>query len=120
MNYESLYKDFKMLFADELTRINQLESINGIDSTDGIHVAFGMVVVPFVADLINNGHLSDVYKAFQFFEDMCKSENTLICEVLEFTVLEGFISLGSAFLSKCKTYMGSETLESCSAVEKYM
>ena len=42
MNYESLYKDFKMLFADELTRINQIESINGIDSTDGIHVAFGM------------------------------------------------------------------------------
>ena len=47
MNYESLYEDFKMLFADELTRINQLESINGIDSTDGIHVAFGMVVVCF-------------------------------------------------------------------------
>ena len=36
MNYESLYEDFKMLFADGLTRINQLESINGIDSTDGM------------------------------------------------------------------------------------
>lgn len=81
---------------------------------------FGMVVVPFVKKLIESGYKDKTKKAFRFIERMAIDENPEIAEVLEFTVLEGFISYGKQFLDECKFYMGKEPLTSCEFVEKYM
>jgi hypothetical protein len=48
-----------------------------------------------------------------------KAENSMISEVLEFTILEDIISRETT-LDKCRHYMKHKTLDSCSVIEKYM
>lgn len=84
-----------------------------------MHIFFGFVVVPFLQHLFDEHNNEAVKTAFGFFEKMAISGDTEIGEVLEFTVLENIISSGNAYLSKCKQYMGSETLLCCAEIEKY-
>lgn len=120
MTYNELYKDFISMFPKNLEKIKAIAADSLVEDSDGMHVLFGMVVIPFVKDLLNNNQTDKITTAFEFFENMAKSTDEMISEVLEFTILEDFISDGKEFLSKCLPYMGPETKKSCQAVMKYM
>lgn len=120
MNYEKLYDEFLTYFPNDIIALNRITDKLSIDDSDGMHVVFGMVVVPFVLELASEKNSEKLKKAFSFFEQMAKSDNPLICEVLEFTILESIISQDKDILQYCKSYMGNETLECCQAVEQYM
>lgn len=120
MTYNELYKDFISVFPENLEKIKAIAADSLVEDSDGMHVLFGMVVIPFVKDLLNNNQTDKITTAFEFFENMAKSTDEMVSEVLEFTIMEDFISEGKEFLSKCLPYMGSETKKSCQAVMKYM
>lgn len=120
MTYNELYKDFISMFPKNSEKIKAIAADSLVEDSDGMHVLFGMVVIPFVKDLLNNNQTDKITTAFEFFENMAKSTDEMISEVLEFTILEDFISEGKEFLSKCLPYMGPETKKSCQAVMKYM
>ncbi|MCR4615350.1 MAG: hypothetical protein K5756_04295, partial [Clostridiales bacterium] len=70
-------------------------------------------------ELIETDAEDKIRRCFNFFEDMALSESEDIGEVLDFTILEDFISRGKTFLDKCKSFMGQRTLEDCKAVEEW-
>lgn len=62
---------------------------------------------------------SKIDNAFKFFEEMAGSEDPLVCEVLEFSVIESFISKDKKVLAKCKTFMRPKTLSCCEVIEQW-
>ncbi len=120
MRYETLYDEFTQLFPADLNRLQQKAEKVSAEPSDGMHIMFGMVVVPFIMELLAHDDKQKLAVAFEFFEKMAEDDNPMVSEVLEFTVLEDFISRGKAVLDKCKLYMKQKTFESCLAVEKYM
>lgn len=120
MKYENLYNEFICLFPDDKQEINKIAKEAFVDSNDGMHVKFGMVVVPYIMVLLENNEQQKLITAFDFFEKMADSNESMISEVLEFTVLEDIISRGKDILDMCKLYMKQKTKESCLSVEKYL
>ena len=120
MRYENLYDDFIDLFPDDCHEIQKIAEAASAETSDGMHIMFGKVVVPFLLELLNGNKDSKLKVAFSFFEKMAMTNETEISEVLEFTVLEDLVSGGKGVLEKCKPYMGKRTLESCAHVEKYL
>ena len=52
MKYDDLYNDFVSLFPDDISFFKATEETTGADVEDGIHVVFGMVVVPFIKKIV--------------------------------------------------------------------
>ena len=118
MKYDELYKKFISEFPDDEPAINALAAENAVDNEDGMHIAFGMVVLPFLSRLVEDNQTAKIEKAFAFFEKMASSDDHLISEVLEFTVIEGIIALGKDFVSKCISYMKPHTYDSFKAISQ--
>ena len=119
MQYEKLYNEFKQLFPEDSDKLDKLAIEADAEAEDGMHVMFGMVVVPFVLDLLSRKEDEKLQTAFAFFEKMGKSNDSLISEVLEFSVLEDFVSQDEVVFNKLKTYMQPETKRSCASLEMY-
>ena len=120
MKYETLYDDFISLFPDDKFALEGKAKSLCIDETDGVHVWFGMIVVPFVIELLNSNKVSKLHLAFNFFEKMALSNDSRIEEVLEFSVLEEILSAENKEINHLKKYMGEKTLEYCLNAEKYI
>lgn len=117
MEYNNLYGLFKEKFNNE--KILDLEKENLIDDTDGMHVVFGMVVVPYILDQVKSGNQEEIENCFQFIEEMAESEDKDIQELLDFTVLEQFADEGHDVLNLLRKYMGEKTLEHCEKITDY-
>lgn len=120
MKYELLYDDFLQCFPDDAALLEANARELSVEPSDGMHIMFGIVVVPFILKLVEEKNDEKLKIAFDFFEQMECSKNTMISEVLEFTVLEDLISQEKSVLNYCKSYMGKETLKGCQIVERYM
>lgn len=120
MKYSMLYDEFLTHFPEDIIVLKDKADKLTIAPSDGMHVVFGMIVMPFIIKLIVKKNEKKLKIAFNSFEQMATSEEPLICEVLEFTVLETLISQEKNTLNYCKSYMKKETLKSCLAVEQYM
>lgn len=120
MKYDLLYDRFLECFPEDADALNARAEELSLNPSDGMHLMFGMVIVPFLLKLIEEKDDVRLRRAFHFFEQMETSGNALICEVLEFTVLEELIAQGESVLNYCKSYMERETLKGCQNVERYM
>ena len=118
LKYDELYKGFISSFSDDKDTINAIAAENAVDDEDGMHIAFGMVVLPFLSRLVEENQTAKIEKAFAYFEEMASSDDHLISEVLEFTVIEGIIALGNDFVSKCISYMKPHTYDSFKAISQ--
>lgn len=95
------------------------EQENMLDETNGIHIFFGMVIVPYFLYLIDNKKDETIKKVSNFMEKMAECTDVKIQEVLDFTMLEQLEDEGHDRLEQCKKYMQKHTLEHCQSVEKY-
>lgn len=120
MNYNELYDEFLKCFPEDAAILNHQSEELSVERSDGMHVVFGMVVVPFILHLIGERNDVKLRRVFEFLEKMAVSDDPLICEVLEFTILEDIVSQGKNVLDYSKAYMKRETLKCCESVEKYM
>ncbi len=118
MKYEDLYTDFLSLFPEDIEYFKKCEEETGATSEVGIHVVFGMVVVPFITKIVKDAP-DKAKKAFEFFEEMEKSDDPQIAEVLEFTVLENLLTEDKDMMSEYAKYFGKETKEAAASVGKW-
>lgn len=82
------------------------------------HIIFGDVLNPYIITLLREGNADQTLeKAFDFLEQMAISSDERVQEVLAVTVLE---QLGDdpLILEKARQYMGSETREMSTEIEK--
>lgn len=90
-----------------------------LDDTVGIHVFFGMSVVPYIFYVINNREDEIIRKIFCFMEQMAVCRDIKVQEVLDFTILEQLVNEGYDKFQEYKKYMGKETLQNCEKIEEY-
>lgn len=119
MNYDELYDAFKEEIPEGLSFFKMKEKENLIDETDGIHIVFGMVIVPYILHIVRSGKILEISKVFLFLENMAICEDVKVNEVLDFTVLEQLVDEGHDTLEQCKKYMKKNTMKHCEEVEKY-
>ena len=119
MKYNELYTTFKEEIPEGSSFFEVKEKENLIDETDGIHIVFGMVIVPYILNIVQNNKMLEINKVFLFLENMAICEDIKIKEVLDFTVLEQLVDEGQDILEQCKQYMKKNTLKHCEEVEKY-
>ncbi len=119
MKYEELYKTFKEEIPEGLSFLETKETENLIDETDGMHIVFGMVIVPYILYIVQNNKMPEINKVFSFLENMAMCDDVKVKEVLDFTILEKLADEGHDTLEQCKQYMEKNTLKHCEKVEKY-
>lgn len=119
MKYDELYKTFKEEIPEGYSFLELKEKEYLIDETDGIHMAFGMVIVPYILHIVQNNKMLEINKVFSFLENMAICEDVKIKEVLDFTVLEQLADEGHDTLEQCKQHMKKNTLKHCEEIEKY-
>lgn len=119
MKYNDLYKEFKQEVPEGIYFFEIKEKENLIDETDGVHVIFGMVIVPYILYIIQKKKMDEIKKSFSFLESMAICKDIKVNEVLDFTILEQLVDKGHDILEQCKQYMEANTLKHCEEVEKY-
>lgn len=118
MTYETVYDDFLADFPELIDDIALQSTKNHIAEDDGMHVKFGLAIVPVLIDLV----IADapiIEKICDFFEKMAICPDIKVQELLDFTILESLIDEKPA-LSMIKRHMRKETLAHCLEVEKLM
>ena len=78
MKYDYLYKAFKEEILEGFYFWEVKGKENMIDDTDGMHVAFGMVIVPYILHIVQNKKRSEINKVFSFLENMAICEDTKV------------------------------------------
>lgn len=119
MNYDRLYIEFKEAVPECINFCEEKEVENFVDDTVGVHVSFGMVIVPYILYIVNNQENMIIQKIFCFMEQMANCQDVKVQEVLDFTILEQLAEQGHEKLQECKKYMGMNTLQHCEKIEEY-
>ncbi len=119
MDYDELYIKFKKDIPESAGYCNIKENENQLDDSDGIHILFGMVVVPYFEYLVDTNQTMLIKKVSSFFECMAKSKDIRTQEVLDFTILEQLADEGHDKFEQYQMYMKNETIVHCTKVEKY-
>ena len=118
MKYEEIYDEFKKLFPEYADYFKAKEEETGAEVETGMHVVFGMVVVPFVAKIVKESP-DKAKKAFDYFEKMETSGDPKIAEVVEFTILENLLTEDKEAVPEYEKYFGEETKVAAKAVGKW-
>lgn len=118
MNYDDLYKAIKEEIPEGLSFFEMKEKENLVDENDGMHVIFGMVIVPYIFHIMHNKEKFEfeINKIFIFLEKMATCEDIKINEILEFTILEQLENEGDDIFEQCKQYMQINTLKYCEKI----
>ncbi len=119
MKYEKLYVDFINMFPEDIKFFENRKKDTGADEDDGMHVVFGMIIVPYIRKIVIES-VEKARKAFDFFEQMETSEDTRIAEVLEFSVLENILSDDKELLNIYAKYYGKETKLAVDSLNKWI
>ena len=119
MTYDNLFENFKEKIPEGMKFYEKKMKECSVDETDGKHVIFGMVIVPYIFHVVQNKEEEIIKKVFSFLEEMDTCGDVKVQEVLGFTILEHIIDEGPEILQQYKQYMGSSTLEHCELVEQY-
>lgn len=119
MNYDKLYTEFKVAVPECIGFCEEKELENSVDSTVGIHVSFGMVIVPYILCIVDNREETVIPKVFDFMEQMALCQDIKVQEVLDFTILEQLADEGHDKLQELKKYMSMNTLQHCKKIEQY-
>ena len=121
MKYTTLLKEFFQRIPECRKLYEQKASQLLFDQETGVHIVFGVLIVPYLLELINKGKEEEelLERIFAFFEEMARSEDENVVGVLDATVLESLIDQGRDFLKIAKIYMGEETKKNCEHIELY-
>lgn len=122
MHYNTLVEELFSCIPELKNVYEATAEQNLIDNKTGNHVVFGVIITPYIVELLKNQTEKNkitLKKFFSFFERMANSNDSKICEVLEFTVIENLIEEGKEILCLAHDYMLDATRESSSIIERY-
>lgn len=110
MKYDELYDSFVRLFPEDRAVFDQLKLDADVDENeDGMHIMFGMVVVPYIKTIVNGSPLK-TKKAFDFLEEMKLDKNPDIGNVADVSVLEALMT-DEGGIKRYMEYIGPESLK---------
>ena len=101
LTYENAYQQFKNEFKDDTDFFKERETETGVDDTDGRHIQFGMVVVPYLYHLVDIQDEAKIKECFEFFDRMSVSSDKELSAVVQFSILEAIVS-NKDYLPKLK------------------
>lgn len=119
MKYENIVRFFLTEVPESSDYYNKHKSAKLIDDNTGVHVVFGMIILPFILESCDKADYVTIDIIFAFLEKMSQCEDVRVVEVLDFTILEGFADEGKERLNRIKKYMWENTLQHCEDIEKY-
>ena len=109
---DNAYQQFKNEFKDDADFFKERESETGVDDTDGRHIQFGMVVVPYLYHLADIQDEAKVKECFEFFERMSVTSDKGLSAAVQFSILEAVVNnedylckLKKHFMKEMKTYI---------------
>lgn len=76
--------------------------------------------MPFIYRLLENKDDTRLRKAFSFFEDMAKSEDDRVQNLLQVTILENLTTESEEIYKSAQKYIGPETKTFVNQVATYM
>ena len=117
MIYNNLFDDFAALFPEDREWFKEKCEKEEAYAEDGIHIVFGMVVVPFLIENVDDDER--LKTAFDYIEKMETSGDSDIAEVVEYTILESLIGINDNIKTKLFEYMGDETRAAYSDLKKW-
>lgn len=122
MNYKTIYTDFKKLFPEEKEKFSRLEEENAIneDGDELAYVSFGIIIMPYIYELLKNKDDAKLKLAFSFFEEMAKDTDENIQGILQFTVLENLVTEDKSIYKAAQKYIGPETKSFVNQIANYM
>ena len=118
MKYCELYKEFIAMFPEDCVYFSNRCKEVLADEEDGMHVMFGMVVTPYIRKCINENS-DNLHKIFEFIEKMETSEDRMIAEVAEISILEDLITKDKMLLETIQKFAGSETILAIKELSKW-
>ena len=98
----------------------QIDTVRRLWEPDvpGQHVVYGDILIPYLVTLLNASHdTEDLQELFAFIEELAKSPDVHVQEVVAFTILEGL--LGENLLEKARPFMGPATIALSSDMEEF-
>lgn len=107
LTYKNVYQQFKEQFPDDLPFFTEKERETGVDATDGAHMQFGMVAVPYLYHLADISDETKIRKCFAFFDEMSAASDNELSAVVQFSILEGVVS-NKVYLQKLKRFFTGE------------
>ncbi len=90
-----------------------------IDEEDGMHIIFSFIIVPLLREWCNTKkQIAD--HIFDFFENMARSNDTGVLEVLDFSVLEPIADMDEYDRIIIEKYMKAETMDRYHYIRDHM
>ncbi len=118
MKYNELYNSFVSLFPEDIGVFKELETNADVNNEeDGIHIMYGLVVVPYIRRIITE-YPDKAKKSFDFFEAMKKDEDAEVGNVVDVSVLEDLITEDGGF-GKYLPYVGEQTLKAARYISQF-
>ena len=118
MTYDKLYNAFTKLFPDDKETFALLESEASVDAReDGMHIMFGMVVVPYIRKIVKESP-DKTQKAFDFLEAMEMDEDPEIGNVAEVSVLEALMTDENG-MKRYMQFIGPESLKAARYMSQF-
>ena len=118
LTYDSLVQEALKAVPAFAKEYRRLISEDIIDYEDGNHIVFGYAFTPILITAMKNHDETVVRSMFDFLEQMASSDDGLVVEVCDQSVLE---ALNDEYdLNKIRFLMGPKTQEGADAVKQYM
>ena len=112
ITYDNAYEKFKLKFNENNDFFIQKENELSVDNSDGAHIKFGTIVIPYLYHLVDLNNVTKIKECFSFFDDMSKSKDKELTEVVQFSILEDIVTneeyyniLKDYFTDEMKTYI---------------
>lgn len=102
MTYDNLFENFKEKIPEGMKFYEKKMKECSVDETDGKHVIFAMVIVPYIFHVVQNKEEEIIKKVFCFLEEMAICEDAEVENVLYVTILEDIVNEGPEILQQYK------------------
>ncbi len=120
MNYQNLFKNFINSVPEAEKYCQDIIKSQDIDENDGMHICFGFAVRPYVKQVLLSGDRKTLIKIADYFEKMETSENPLVAEVLEQSVIEHLMAEDRRLIKQFDDVWGPETKEAFKSVGQWI
>ncbi len=118
MKYDNLVKEALRQLPSLKLQYKESVDLGTIDENDGPHIVFDQFFLPIIHKAIDEGNVALLRDFFLFVEGMEISNDPLIAEVVEFTILEDLCDNYAD--SKFEMYLGKETRAALRDIRMYI
>ena len=88
LSYDNLLSEALKALPEMKEEYDKLISQDEIDKNSGMHIVFDYTLIPIILRSVKDNNKAILKICFQFIEQMASSEDRLVGEVCDFSILE--------------------------------